>query len=596
MTGIRYLDGGRLLAGVLAGGEAVVAERAELDRINVFPVPDGDTGTNLASTMRAIARGARPGTSVRRTLESIAETALRGARGNSGLIFAQFFHGLSREVGPGPRLEAAEFIDTVGRAVLHARRALAAPVEGTLITVLQDWADALAGQARWASDFADLFAATLQAARRSLQETTRRLAVLARAGVVDAGAKGFVVFLDGIVEFIRGGDLKRLREPRPAEEAPVPPTVHRGPIGRRYCAEALLSGDAIDPGALRAAAEPLGDSLIVAGSGTRARLHIHTDDPAAVFARIGPIGRVEEAKVDDMLRQAQAASADAPRTALLTDSSCDLPPALLDEHRIHVVPFTVAMGGDLFLDKLTLTPDAFYERLASSREVPRSSQPPPSTLWSALAFLASHARTVLVVPIGRRFSGLHDAAVRAASDFEPGRVLVADSRQLSASLALLVLRAAEAARDGMEAAEIARRIDGWSRDIRFWVDVKTLRYMIRGGRVNPLTGRLARLAGVRPIVTLDREGRPARAGVCFTRRGAMRTILRLVRRESAGRRVRAVAVVHAGNPGRAEAYARRLEALLGKRPDFTVALSPVVGVHNGLGAVGVALMLEEESP
>src|SRR5512137_257306 len=178
---IRYLDGARLYYAFLAGGEAVIRDQAYLDRINVFPVPDSDTGTNLASTMRAIAERARASRSVRATLHSIADAALHGARGNSGLIFAQFLYGLSQEVHEEKRLTARHFAEGVRRAVQHARKAILTPVEGTMLTVLHDWAEALYAERLKKADFAELLSDSLRAAERSLRETPRKLAVLARA-------------------------------------------------------------------------------------------------------------------------------------------------------------------------------------------------------------------------------------------------------------------------------------------------------------------------------------------------------------------------------------------------------------------------------
>jgi dihydroxyacetone kinase-like predicted kinase len=208
---IRYLDGTRLYYAFLAGGEAVIRDQAYLNRINVFPVPDSDTGTNLASTMRAIAEQARASRSVRATLRSIADAALVGARGNSGLIFAQFLYGLSQEVREESRLTSGHFAEVVRRAVLYARRAILTPVEGTMLTVLHDWAEAVYAERLKKTDFAELLSHSLQAADRSLQDTPKKLAVLARAGVVDAGARGFFDFLEGVAGFIKKGSIKTVR-------------------------------------------------------------------------------------------------------------------------------------------------------------------------------------------------------------------------------------------------------------------------------------------------------------------------------------------------------------------------------------------------
>ncbi|MGB9006019.1 MAG: DAK2 domain-containing protein, partial [Candidatus Aminicenantales bacterium] len=172
---IRYLDGQRLYYAFLAGGTAVIQDKDTLNRINVFPVPDADTGTNLASTMRSIALGTKVSRSLRDTLRSIADAALLGARGNSGLIFAQFLYGLSREASNERRLTTLSFGELMARAVRHAYEAILHPVEGTMLTVMRDWADSVFHYRQRTTDFVELLSHSLETARRSLRETPLKL-------------------------------------------------------------------------------------------------------------------------------------------------------------------------------------------------------------------------------------------------------------------------------------------------------------------------------------------------------------------------------------------------------------------------------------
>ncbi len=361
---IRYLDGHRLYYAFLAGGQAVIRDQAYLNKINVFPIPDSDTGTNLASTMRSIAAGAKAHPSATEALGSIADAALVGARGNSGLIFAQFLYGLSQEVRGERRLSVRRFAESVRRAVQHARRAVLTPVEGTMITLLHDWAEALYEQRLKMTDFAELLTYSLPIAERSLADTPKKLAVLARAGVVDAGARGFFDFLQGVVGFIRKGSIKNIRA---AEAADLPRAgelpASRSTVTKRFCSEALLVGEAIDVDAVQVLVRGFGDSAVVAGSPRKLRLHVHTDDAAGLFFELQKHGTIQDIKADDMLRQYEAAHERQAPIAVLTDSACDLPKAVLDDHQVHVVPFNLFFGDSLFLDKVTIEPDRFYDLL-----------------------------------------------------------------------------------------------------------------------------------------------------------------------------------------------------------------------------------------
>lgn len=592
---IRYLDGPRLYYAFLAGGEAVIRDQAYLNKINVFPVPDSDTGTNLASTMRSIFERARASRSARATLGSIADAALLGARGNSGLIFAQFLFGLSQEIREESRLTPGHFAEIVRRAVQHARRAILSPVEGTMLTVLHDWAEALYAERLRKSDFVELLTHALQAAERSVRETPKKLAVLARAGVVDAGAKGFFDFLEGVAAFIGKGSLKAVRQVRPTE-LPAPPEVHAGrsTLTKRYCSEALLVGEGIDIGAVQDLVRRSGESAIVAGSSSKLRLHVHTDDAAGLFFELQKHGTIQDIKADDMLRQYEAAHERKSSIAVLTDSACDLPRAVLDDHQVHAVPFNLFFGDSLFLDKVTIEPDRFYDLLRTRREMPKSAQPSQALVQRSLEFLAGHYDKVIAVAISGGLTGFHGQLLKArqALGLDGSRVAVVDSRHLSASEGLIVLRILEAVRAGRPFEAIARDAEDWVEATKLWVDIKTLKYMVRGGRVSPLKGLLAAVLNIKPIVTLDAEGKAAILGKSFSRRANMAKILGLIREATAGRPVWNYGLVHAQNPERASRYAEALERMLGRPPAFVSEVSPVVGVHNGIGVVGVGLMFE----
>ncbi|MBN2207524.1 MAG: DegV family EDD domain-containing protein [Candidatus Aminicenantes bacterium] len=590
---IRYLSGNRLYYAVLAGGNAVIRDQAYLNKINVFPVPDADTGTNLASTMRFIAERARASRSPKTTLDSIADAAITGARGNSGIIFAQFLYGLAQEVRNDLHLTTRAFGESVRRAVGYARSAIAHPVEGTMITLIHDWAEAVYRDRHLRSDFAELLAHSLETARASLKETTHKLAVLRKAGVVDAGAKGFVDFLEGVVHFIRRGDIKSLRMER-ADAAEAPPIVqaHRGEVLRRYCAEALIVGSGLDVDAIRRTVDAGGESAIVAGSAAKVRIHVHTDAPAELFFRLKDFGTIAEIKADDMVRQYEAAHAPKAKIALVTDSACDLPAAFLDEHQIHVVPYHLSFGDSLFLDKVTIAPDQFYELLQTSRHHPQSAQPSPAAVRNLMSFLAGHYESIIAVTISSGLSGMAGLC-RLAADALPGaKISVIDSRHLSLSEGLILKRVAEAVRSGRPHDEIVRDARGWVAKTKLFVDIATLKYMVRGGRVSPLKGLVAGLLNLKPIVSLDAEGKAAIEGKSFSRRANLKKILGHVRAFADTGKVRGYAIVHARNPERAARYAADMTAIVGAGPDFVMEVSPVVGAHNGIGVVGIALMHE----
>lgn len=590
---IRYLNGNRLYYAFLAGGNAVIEDQAYLNKINVFPVPDADTGTNLASTMRSIAEGASLYPSLKETLHSIADSALIGARGNSGIIFAQFIQGISREIKEDLRISTRAFGATVKAAVQHAYKSVGSPVEGTMLTVMKDWADAVYQYGHKTFDFVEVFSHALTTANQSLKDTPKKLSVLARAGVVDAGAKGFVDFLEGIVQFIRAGRLKVMfKREKAIQDAGFAVHSSWDEGEKRYCSEAMISGGTIDLDALRQVLNKYGVSVIVAGFEQKARIHVHTDHPQELFFQLRKCGDTTQIKVDDMKRQYEASHRRISNTALVVDSACDLPESVIEDHQIHMIPMSILIGDNQFLDKVTISPEQFYTLLQNGKKHPTSAVPSQKQIQNQLLFLSTHYESIILINISSKLSGMYDLCRKTAEEFNSNKISIVNSKNLSAGEGLIALRIAESVRSGIPVQEIVKKSEEWTAKTKLLVDIATLKYMVRGGRVSPLKGLIAKVLNIKPLITLNEEGAADSPGKSFSRRGNMKKILGIVKQWTHAERIWKYAVVHAQNPGRAGEYAEKLTAILGSEPAYIVEVSPVVGVHNGIGVVGIAFMFE----
>jgi DegV family protein with EDD domain len=592
---IRYLDGRRLHRAVVAGSHWVRRMQESLNRINVFPVSDSDTGTNMTATLAGAASTVPGGEArdVSAASRRIADSTLLGARGNSGAILAQFFQGLAEGLEGCGRVTLSRFASAALRGADAARSALGRPQEGTILTVMSDWARQLEVAARRTADFADAFGEALGEARRSLARTPQQLRVLARAGVVDAGAQGFVHLLEGVQAFL---ETRRARwRELVAETAAASATevqAHESSMLFQYCTECLLEGEGLDRGRLRDELGGLGDSLVIAGSGSRLRVHVHTNDPEAVFGVAARQGRVASRKADDMRAQHHRAwgldGAKRP-IAVVSDSACDLPDEVLQLHGIHIVPLRVQFGSESFLDGRTLTATEFYARLASSPFHPTTSQPAPADFVSLYGHLTRNHEHVLSIHLAGAVSGTLQAAERAARQVDAKRITVLDSHTACAAQGLVVLAAAEAVAEGLPLADVIERARRAASEARLFVGVPTLEFLVRGGRVSRGRGAVARLLGLQPILTLDAEGRPTVAGRVRGRRARLRRLLELTV-AAAGRHDRPrFAVAHAD----AIEAARELEAGLRERfPGAEVLVQevgPVLGTHGGPGATAVAV-------
>jgi DegV family protein with EDD domain len=588
---IAYIDGFRLYAAFWAGATEMDRVRSHLDAINVFPVPDGDTGSNMASTLRSTVMQVKPERHLGRTFMALSEAALLGARGNSGLILAQYLLGAARSLEDFPKAQASELAAALAGASTFASAAVSRPVEGTILTVMRAWGQSLDSLAGRFHDLAILLSRSLPSAREALLDTPNRLPVLAKAGVLDAGGKGFLSFLEGIESFIERGNLRHVtRMPLPEIESPSHADVDFGLPQFRYCTEALILGDGTaDPEALRSCLATFGDSIIMGGVPGHSRIHIHTNEPARLFARLESFGRSTFQKADDMFRQVQVMKDRKGSVALVTDSSCDLPQDLLDVHQVHVVPLKIGIGGSEYLDRLTMTPDEFYRHMEKGDKA-ITSQPSVRDFERIYDFLAGHYESILSIHLSSALSGTWGAAKKAAAGFPNKRIEVVDSRHLCASLGLVVLRAAEALESGIPLEDVLRLVEEGTRKARILVCLKTVRHMVRGGRIGPVKGALVRLLGLKPIISVDAEGRGTAVGKARSQRANLDRVRFFAEEVQASEGLWGYAVAHAHAPGEAKEFAGEMEGALGFGPRFVVDISPVIGMNAGPGSLALAFL------
>lgn len=580
---------------LIAGARRVIAEREQINRINVFPVPDGDTGSNLAFTLGSVLAGAlsRRSRDAGELLRRVGEDAVDGARGNSGAILAQFFTGVAEAAGPAAQLDPAGLAQAVRAGAASARQALAEPREGTILSVIAAFADALDVRPG-IDDLRAWFAAGLARARQALAETPRQLPVLAKAGVVDAGAMGFVDLLEGIAEFIDSGGLQRQQPVASDSAADLEAAEVHGELGEadpahRWCSECLLLGEGLDRAGLRAALTDLGAScVVVAGSHNRLRLHAHVAAPRELFETAARFGRVEACKADDMLAQARSAARGG-GVVVLTDSAADLPEALAQGLNIHVVPVRVGFGEQDFLDKIGLSTAEFYRRLRSEIALPRTSQPPPGDFRRQFEFLLSHHPAVVYVGLSRAVSGTLQAAESAAARGHGERIAVFDSANAAGGQALLALHAAERAAAGADVASIVAELERLRPQTLTWATARDVSHAVRGGRLPAWAKPVVEALGLTPIARVNAAGRLSVAGALLgSRRVPERFAAYVARRLPRGRRWRAI-IGHCDALADGEALLAALQAQVDLAEAWVVETGPAIGAHAGPGALVVSL-------
>ena len=296
---------------------AIEAERGVINDLNVYPVPDGDTGTNLALTVRAVLEELQLSDieGIPAVAAAVTKGSLMGARGNSGIILSQVVRGLCDVWGRSADLTTADFKEALSEGATSAYRAVKEPVEGTMLTVVRKMAEA-AQSVPDTLGIDRLLVAVEEAGRVAVEKTTEQLPALQKAGVVDAGGYGLLVLFrglaTGIAELTHAGIADsparvalRTGEGGGAPQAP-PLSAASELSAYRYCTSLLITGEAIDKAAFEAFLLPIGDSALVVGNQRMVKVHVHTNAPGVVLSEALKLGAIGEVEINDMHEQTKA--------------------------------------------------------------------------------------------------------------------------------------------------------------------------------------------------------------------------------------------------------------------------------------------------
>jgi uncharacterized protein len=388
------------------------ANRRRIDDLNVYPVPDGDTGTNLTATVRAIVEAleASHATGHEAVAKELARAALMGARGNSGVIFSQIVRGAADVLGEAATLDGSALSRAFRSASDAAYRAVRRPVEGTMLSVIRELAEE--GERPETNELptVEYLRALVRRGEEAVARTPEQLAILREAGVVDAGGAGLLEIVRGLAAAHAGEALPEVAvEP----EALSFEAIHQELSRYRYCTVFVVEGERLDADALETELEPLGDSLLVVGDAGALKVHVHTDEPGWVLAAGTALGVVDGIEIANMHRQTQL------REERLTADVPD-PELTLETGVVAVVPG----AGNRRL----------FEGYGATRVIEGGQSMNPSTADIVDAIDATPAPEVLVLPNNKNvILSAEQAAVLAS---KPVRVI--PSRSVQAGLAAII--------------------------------------------------------------------------------------------------------------------------------------------------------------
>ncbi len=405
--------------------------------------------------------------------------------------------------------------------------------------------------------------------------------------------------LEGMVEFIKHGKIQDLEEhiEIELEEAPTI-TSDMGNITYQYCTECIIEGSDINQSALKRSLGNKGDSLIVAGSSSKTKIHIHTNSPREIFHIAEKYGEILSEKADDMRDQFKTVHTHHRDIALVVDTSFDLPQKVIEQYSIHMVPLQVMFGEKSYVDKLSLAPEDFYRLVQTNPDIhPTTSQPSPADFIRKFEYLDSHYNYILGMTLSGALSGTTESArtaVRNAGLQSHAHIL--DTKTTSVAAGLIARKVAEAVENGTnfkEAIELGEQLISRTKIL---VTVPSLDSLIRGGRVSKMQGFIADLFNLKPIITLDDGGKAVKKTTVFGVKGGKSKILKILGQELDSAVPVDFAIAHVNALNDASWFQDEIQKRFTTDHDiFIKDASPVLAAHAGFGAVAVAYIYPDSN-
>ena len=597
MNKITYLDGNRWRIALTSGAYNVLSRQEYLNKINVFPVPDGDTGTNMAFTLTSILELTKEKnhSDADQMLSYFADAALDGARGNSGVILAQFFQGISDGSQGVKKMYPKDFANAIKNGSLYARKALATPKEGTILTVITDFSNFINNLINSKNhDFESLLNLGIEEAEKSLKNTPNLLPILKKSGVLDAGAQGFVDLLNGIFDFIKQGDLKNFKNKLPIQKTithSIEKKVESKKSTFRYCTECLIKGNDINHDELRVKLEPHGDSLVIAGSKKKTKVHIHVNKTSKIFEICTSFGKVTGEKADDMWKQQKIKNTNnKSKVAIVTDSGADISEE--NDLDIHVVPVRYNFGSIDYIDKVSQTPDEFYHELETNSQHPQTSQPTPGDFRRQYEYLQSHYSSIISIHIPQSMSGTYQSALNASKRINNVKITIKDGFSASVGLGLIVTKIAELAEKGNTYDEINNQIDSIIKSTSLYVVVKKLDYIVKGGRLPKWVKSIADFLNFRPIMTTKSNGKMGAAGIIKGKTNLTEKLSKFVLNKLDSKKSYNISIGHCNDLN----GAKKLQSIIQTNQNNIQSINIIdmgcaLGVHAGPGSFAVGIQI-----
>lgn len=570
--------------------ERIEREKEQINKINVFPVPDQDTGTNLFKTLEGVREAIKDKNfqSIQEFSQTVLEAALMSAQGNAGVIFTGFLAGFLPTFEK-EEIDVKTFALALEKGKERAFRSILNPKEGTILDVISAAAKSFKEESEKEEDFLKIFPKVLEKAKEALLATREKMEILKKANVVDAGGMGFLIILESYHETISPYKERIEEKEKPSERVKRFIQI----ITNRYEIVALLSSLRVTQDQLREQLKNLGNCLDLVEFGEKMKLHIHTDFPERVKEVLRKAGKIEDLRVEDMSREiAKEPSQEIISIGLVTENIASLTEKIIERYQIQIVnakfswPELEKIEGDNIYQKIRKA----YEMKISTR--PQTSQPSPADYYRAFETQLEKFENVICLSVSSQLSGSFNSALQAREMFDRKRrerIFVFDTKSGAAGQALFVLRTIELIKEQRRVEEILQELQNLTSQIRVYIifaDPTGIEFI---GRISKSQGnwiRKMKKLGLHPIIEI-KKGKLEKGGVVLAKseeEALFRKIEKETRKERKKGKTIRVVVNHADCLEKAKNLKEKLKALNFEIP-FISEGSPIICAVTGPGTL-----------
>lgn len=583
------INGNNIYGLVLTGAKNIVANEVGLNRINVFPVPDGDTGTNLSLTMNQVISETIKHDDLSKQIKNIAEIALNNAYGNSGMIFAEYLNGLSESLVNQKEILKNDLIEAFKNAYSKAHKSVAQPKEGTVLSVMKVWAELLENSIH--EEIEHMFINNLEKLYKSVENTKYQMKVLKDNNVVDAGAMAFYFFIEGMTTYLKNGHSMNIELKASKMELITEPLKSLDIGLYRYCCQFQVKTN-VDAKDVENEISAYGDSIVIHQDDQNIIIHMHANKPDMIMQKLLLKGPVLKHKIDDMYLQTQMIHNPISKIAIITDSIADLPSTFIDENQIAVLPLNIIIDSIVYKDKVTMTAEYFYNYMDDFSLSPTSSQPNTETIERYLNQILKHYDEVIGIFVSSEMSGTYNNILKVLEkiDTKNKKIKIIDSKCNSAAEGLIVYESVLKRNEGLNFEELVMYIENIIDKSEIFVSVKDLKYMIKGGRVSKLTGKLLSLIKLKPVISINRFGKGIIPFKTLSQKSAVKSILKKVKSDIKEYGILKYSLVYADNELDLNELKKSAEEIIGIKAEYIECISTIVGLNAGKGAFAIGYL------